>query len=161
MHEAPVASDEVENPASPISQDLHRAADSVVAVEVGPREDQSSESRHDRDYGLYGESANTHGSRRSSIPTMKMAPPALKERKGFQAFLQRVKVCSKYYGFESVPKSEPHIDVGSIQRHVLINQGVSAETYESHLRAWVFFFQAFELPADVRRFQRSTSPGGF
>ena len=86
MHEAPVASDKVENPASPISQDLHRAADSVVAVEVGPREDQSSESRHDRDYGLYGESANTHGSRRSSIPTMKMASPVLKERKAFQAF---------------------------------------------------------------------------
>ena len=68
---------------------------------------------------------------------------------------------SKDYGFERVLQSQPHLDVGSIQRNVLINQGVSAETYESHLRAWVFFFQAFELPADVRRFQRSTSPGGF
>ena len=54
VHEASVASDEVGHPASPTWQDLHRAADSVVAVEVGPREDQSSESRHDRDYGLYG-----------------------------------------------------------------------------------------------------------
>ena len=62
VHEAPVASDEVENPASPTSQDLHRAGYSVVPVEVGPREDQSSESGQDRDYGLYGESANTHGS---------------------------------------------------------------------------------------------------
>ena len=43
VHEAPVASDEVENPASPTSKDLHRAADSVVPVEVGPREDQSSD----------------------------------------------------------------------------------------------------------------------
>ena len=57
VHEAPVASDEVENPASPTSQDLHRAADSIVPVEVGPREDQSSESGQDRDYGPYGESA--------------------------------------------------------------------------------------------------------
>ena len=117
VHEAPVASDGVENPAS-TSQDLHGAADSAVSVEVAPREDQSNESGHDRDYGPYGESANTHGDQRPSIPTMKMAPPALKERKGFQAFLQRVKVCSKYYGFESVPKSEPHIDVGSIPRNV-------------------------------------------
>ena len=30
MHKAPVASDEVENLASPTSQDLHRAADGVV-----------------------------------------------------------------------------------------------------------------------------------
>ena len=90
-----------------------------------------------------------------------MAPPVLKERKAFQAFLQRVKVYSKYYGFESVLQSEPHLDVGSTQRNVLINQGVSAETYERQLRAWVFFSQAFELLADVGRFQRSTSPGGF
>ena len=161
MHEAPVTSDEVENPASPTSQDLHRAADSAVPVEVGPREVQSSESGQDRDYGPYGESANTHGNRRSSIPSMKVAPPVLKERKAFQAFLQRVKVYSKYYGFENVLQSEPHFGVGSIQRNVLINQGVSAETYEKHLRAWLFFSQAFELPADVGRFQRSTSPGRF
>ena len=92
---------------------------------------------------------------------MKIAPPVLKERKRFQAFLQRVKVYSKYYGFESVLQSEPHLDVGSIQRNVLINQGVSAETYERHLRVWVFFSQPFELTADVGRLQRSTSPGGF
>ena len=57
VYEAPVARDEVENPASPTSQDLHRAAECVVPVEVGPREDQSSESGQDRDYGPYGESA--------------------------------------------------------------------------------------------------------
>ena len=106
---------------------------------------------------VYGESVNTHGNRRSSIPTMKMAPPVLKERKAFQAFT--VKVYSNYYGFEIVLQSEPHLDVGSVQRNVLINQGMSAETYERHLRAWVLFSQAFELPADVGRFQRSTSPG--
>ena len=54
VHETPVASDEVENPTSPTSQDLHRADDSVVHVEVAPREDQSSESGQDLDYGLYG-----------------------------------------------------------------------------------------------------------
>ena len=63
VHEAPVASDEIENPASPTSQDLNRAADSVVPVEVGPRENQSSESGQDRAYGLYDESANTQKSK--------------------------------------------------------------------------------------------------
>ena len=92
---------------------------------------------------------------------MKMAPPVLKERKTFEVFRQRVKVYSKYYGFERVLQSEPHLDVGSIQRNVLINQGVSAETYERHLRAWVLFSDAVQLPADVGRFQRWTSPGGF
>ena len=161
MHEAPVASDEVGNPASPTSQDLHPAADSVVPVEVGPREDQSSESGHDRDYGLYGDSSNTHGSRRSSIRTVKMAPPVFKERKAFQAFLQRVKVYSKNYGFKSVLQSEPQLDVGSIQRNAFINQGVSAETYESHLPAWVFFSLAFELPADVRDSRDQPHRGDF
>ena len=49
---------------------------------------------------------------------MKMAPPVLKERKAFQTVLQRVKVFSTYYGFESVLQSEPHLDVGSIPRNV-------------------------------------------
>ena len=138
VHEASVASDEVGHPASPTWQDLHRAADSVLHVKVAPREDQCSDSGQDRDYGLYGESANTHESRRSSMPTMKMAPPVLKERKAFQAILQRVKVYSKYYGFESVLQSEPHLDAGSIQRNVLVNQGESAEIYERHLQAWAF-----------------------
>ena len=62
-----------------------------------------------------------------------MAPPVLKERKAIQAFLQRVEVYSKYYGFESVLQSEPHIE--SIQRNVLIIEGVFAETYDRHLRA--------------------------
>ena len=89
---------------------------------------------------------------------MKIAPPVLKERNSFQAFLRRIKVYSK---FESVLQSDPQLDIGSIQKNVFINQGVSAKTYERHLRAWVSFPQAFELPADVGRFQRSTSPGGF
>ena len=95
VYEAPVARDEVENPASPTSQDLHRAADSVVHVELGPREDQPSESGQDRDHGLHGEPAITLGNRRSSRTTIKMAPPVLKERNAFQAFLQRDKVYSK------------------------------------------------------------------
>ena len=36
VHEAPVASDKVKNPASPTSQDLHRAADSVAPVGLAP-----------------------------------------------------------------------------------------------------------------------------
>ena len=90
-----------------------------------------------------------------------MAPPVFKERKAFQAFLQRVKVYSKNYGFKSVLQSEPQLDVGSIQRNAFINQGVSAETYESHLPAWVFFSLAFELPADVRDSRDQPHRGDF
>ena len=36
VHEAPVASDEVENPASPTSQDLHRAAVVLYTLRLAP-----------------------------------------------------------------------------------------------------------------------------
>ena len=91
------AGDENEAPALPAS------GDSVVSVEVGPREDQPGESGQNRDYGLYGESTNdTPGGRRSFMTVMKMAPPVLKDRAGFPAFREKVKVFSKYNGFESV-----------------------------------------------------------
>ena len=63
VHRAPGASDEVKNPASSISQDLRGAVDNVVHVEVGLQEDHSSTSGQGRDYGLYGESANTRKSK--------------------------------------------------------------------------------------------------
>ena len=63
VHEAPVTSDEVKNPASSISQDLRGAVDNVVHVEVGLQEDHSSTSGQGGDYGLYGESANTRKSK--------------------------------------------------------------------------------------------------
>ena len=149
---------------SRIRRHQHRKICTALVIALYPLRlapERTNLARADKIETMVSAVSSTYGSRRSSIPTMKMAPPVLKERKAFQAFLQRVKVYSKYYGFESVLQSEPHLDVGSIQRNILINQGVSAETYERHLRAWVFFSQAFELPADVGRFQRSTSPGGF
>ena len=88
--ETSAAGDEDEAPALPAS------GDSVVPVEVGPREDQPGESGQDRDYGLYGESTNdTPGGRRSSMTVMKMVPPVLKDRAGFPAFREKVKVFSK------------------------------------------------------------------
>ena len=65
VREAPATSGEVEDPApSTSAQVLPRIAESVVPVEVGPREGQPSESGQDRDYGLHGESAKTHERRR-------------------------------------------------------------------------------------------------
>ena len=85
--ETSAAGDEDEAPASPAS------GDSVVPVEDGPREDEPGESGQDRDYGLYGESTNdTPGGRRSFMTVMKMAPPVLKDRAGFPAFPEKVKV---------------------------------------------------------------------
>ena len=92
------------------------------------------------------------------MTVMKMAPPVLKDRAGFPAFREKVKVFSKYNGFESVLTSDPPVDVGSTEREVLLRRGVPPGVYERQLRAWAFS-QAFELPTDVGRFRRSTSPG--
>ena len=137
--ETSAAGDEDEAPALPAS------GDSVVPVEVGPREDQPGESGQDRDYGLYGESTNdTPGGRRSFMTVMKMAPPVLKDRAGFPAFREKVKVFSKYNGFESVLTSDPPVDVGSTERVVLLRRGVPPGVYERQHRAWAYFSQAFE-----------------
>ena len=159
---APVTGGEVENPAPSTPQE-DSAANSVVPVEDGPHVDQSGESGQDGDYGLQGESANTHGSRRSLRAPMKMAPPILKERKRFQAFQTKVTTYAKYQDFDSVLHSETHLDVGddTKSRIDFIREGVDSETYERHLRAWFFFSQAFDLPIDLGRFSRSKSPGKF
>ena len=94
------------------------------------------------------------------MTVMKMAPPVLKDRAGFPAFREKVKVFSKYNGFESVLTSDPPVDVGSREREVLLHRGVPPAVYERQLRAWAHFSQAFELPTDVGRFRRSTSPRG-
>ena len=88
---------------------------------------------------------------------MKMTPPVLKDRKGFPAFREQVKVDAKFNRFESMLMTESPVDVGSEERDVLVRRGVSPVTYDRHLRAWSFFSMAFELPTDIGRFRRSTS----
>ncbi|CAN0278006.1 unnamed protein product [Ascophyllum nodosum] len=93
---------------------------------------------------------------------MKMTPPVLKNRKGFPAFREQVKVYAKFNRFESsVLTTESPVDVGSEERDVLLRRGVSSVTYDWHLRAWAFFSMAFELPTDIEGFRRSTSPRQF
>ena len=70
---------------------------------------------------------------------MKMAPPVLKDRAGFPAFREKVKVFSKYNGFESVLTSDPPVDVGSTKREVLLRRGVSPGVYERKLSLGVLF----------------------
>ena len=57
--------------------------------------------------------------------------------------------------------TESPVDVGSEERDVLLRRGVSSVTYDRHLRAWASFSMAFELPTDIGRFRRSTSPRQF
>ena len=90
-----------------------------------------------------------------------MTPSVLKDRKGFPAFREQVKVYAKFNRFESVLTTESPADVGSEERDVLLRRGVSSVTYDRHVRAWVFFSMAFELPTDIGRFSRSTSPRQF
>ena len=47
---------------------------------------------------------------------MKMTPPVLKDRKGFPAFREQVKVYAKFKRFESVLTTESSVDVGSEER---------------------------------------------
>ena len=73
--ETSAAGDEGEAPALPAS------GDSVVPVEVGPREDQRGESGQDRDYGLYGESNNgIPGGRRSFMTCLLYTSPSPRDR---------------------------------------------------------------------------------
>lgn len=159
---APVTGGEVENPAPSTSQRLHRA-ERGVSVEVGSQGDRSGESGQDRDYGLHGESTIAHESRRSfGVAPMKIAPPKLTDKKGFQAFQQQVAVFARYHDFESVLLNEPYINVGGpTSREEFLRTGVLPETYERHLKAWVYLSTAFDSPTDIGRFRRSLSPGQF
>ena len=103
-------------------------------------------------------SSHTHSGRGVN---MKMTPPVLKDGEGFPAFREQVKVCAKFNCFESVLMTESPVDVGSEERDVLLRRGVSSVTYGRHLRAWSFFSMTFELPIDIGRFRRSTSPRQF
>ena len=59
---------------------------------------------------------------------MEMTPPALKDRKGFPAFREQVKVYAKFNCSESVLTTESPVDVGSEERDVLLRRGVSSVT---------------------------------
>ena len=101
-------------------------------------------------------------SRRSHVPPMKIPPPTLKDRKGFRIVQVKVGVYAKYHGFDSVLESEPYLDVGgSTSKEEFMRRGIDEETYQRHLNAWVYLSTAFELPADIGNFQRSSSPGKF
>ena len=88
---------------------------------------------------------------------MKMTPPVLKDRKDFLPSASK----AKFNRFESVLTTESPVDKGSEERDVLHRRGVSSVTYDRHLRTWAFFSMAFELPTDIGRFRRSTSPMQF
>ena len=112
-----------------------------------------------RDFASIAElSSHTHSGRGVNI---NMTPPVLKDRKGFPAFREQVQVYAKFNRFESVLRTESPVDVGSEERDVLLRRGVSSVTYGRHLGAWAFFSMAFELPTDIGRFRRSTSPRQF
>ena len=150
--EASAASGEVEDPASPISR--VGSVNPSVPVEVGPREDQSIGSVQSGlvgDYGLQGEPAVTHESRRSFRAPMKMNPPQLRDRKQFHTFQQKVHTYAKFQDFDSVLYSESHLDVGDQlkSKSDFLREGVRELVYERHLRAWFFLSQAFHLTIDV------------
>ena len=152
VQEAPVAGDDGEM--SPSND-----GGSVVPAEAETVWDQLGGRGQARDFAPIVElSSHTHSGRGVN---MKMTPPVLKDRKGFPPFREQVKAYAEFNRFESVLTTESPIDVGSEERDVLLRRGVSSITYDRHLRAWAFFSVAFELPTDVGRFRRSTSPRQF
>ena len=152
VQEAPVAGDDGE--ISPRND-----GGSVVPAEAETEWDQLGGRGQARDFAPIVElSSHTHSGRGVN---MKMTPPVLKDRKRFPAFREQVKVYAKFNRFESVLATESPVDVGSEERDVLLRRGVSSVTYDRHLRAWAFFSMAFELPTDIGRFRRSTSPRQF
>ena len=152
VQEAPVAGDDGEM--SPRND-----GGSVVPAEAEIEWDQLGGRGQARDFALIVElSSHAHSGRGVN---MKMTPPVLKDRKGFPAFREQVKVYAKFNRFESVLTTESPFDVGSEERDVLLRRGISSVTYDRHMRAWAFFSMAFELPTDIGRFRRSTSPRQF
>ena len=152
VQEAPVAGDDGEM--SPSND-----GGSAVPAKAETEWDQLGGRGQARDFSPIVElSSHTHSGRGVN---MHMAPPVLKDRKGFPAFREQVKVYAKCNRFESVLTTESYVDVGSDERDVLLRRGVSSVTCDRHLRAWAFFSIAFELPTDIGRFRRSTSPKQF
>ena len=152
VQEAPVAGDDGEM--SPSND-----GGTVVPAEAETEWDQLGGRGQARDFAPIVElSSHTHSDRGVN---MKMTPPIQKDRKGFPAFREQVKVYAKFNRFESVLRTESPVDVGSEERNVLLRLGVSSVTYDRHLRARAFFLMVFELPTDIGRFRRSTSPRQF
>ena len=152
VQEAPIAGDDGE-------MSLSNDGGSVVPAEAETEWDQLGERGQARDFAPIVELPSlTHSGRGIN---MKMTPPVLKDRKGFPAFREQVKVYAKFNRFESVLTTESPVDGGSEERGVLLRRGVSSVTYDRHLRAWAFFSMAFEIPTDIRRFRRSTSSRQF
>ena len=152
VQEAPVAGDDGEM--SPSND-----GGSVVPAEAETEWDQLGGRGQVRDPAPIVElSSHTHSGRGLN---MKMTPPVLKDRKGFPAFREQVKVYAKFNRFESVLTTGSPVDVSPEERDVLLRRGVSPVTYDRHLRAWAFFSMAFEIPTDIGRFRRSTSPRQF
>lgn len=139
---------------------LDADATSFSPDEVGPQGGQPIVSGQDRDASLHGESAVIQA-RRSSAPSIKLATPILKNRNKWLIFESRVEVYAKYHGFDGVLTTDPYIDVGRKSKEEILNDNVPEVVYERHLKCWVFFSQAFEIPVDVGRFRRSSSPGRF
>ena len=152
MQEAPVAGDDGEM--SPSND-----GGSVVPPEAETELDQLGGRGKARDFAPIIElPSHTHSGRGVN---MKVTPPVLKDRKGFPAFREQVKIYAKFNRFESVLTTESPVDAGLEERDVLLRRGVSSVTYDRNLRAWAFFSMAFELPTDIGRFRRSTSPRQF
>ena len=150
MQEAPVAGDDGE---------MSPGNDGRSVVSAEAEKDKLGGRGQARDFTPIVElSSHTHSGRGVN---MKMTPPVLKDRKGFPAFREQVKVYAKFNRFQSVLTTESPVDVGSEERDVLLRRGVSSVTYDRHLRAWAFFSMAFEPPTDIGRFRRSTSPRQF
>ena len=152
MQEAPGAGDDGEM--SPSND-----GGSIVPAEAETEWGQLDGRGEARDFASIIElSSHTHSGRGVN---MKMTPPVLKDRKGFPAFREQVKVYAKFNRSESVLTTESSVDIGSKERDVLLRRGLSSVTYYRHLRAWAFFSMAFEQPTDIERFRRSTSARQF
>ena len=109
----------------------------VVPTEAETEWDQLGGRGQARDFApIVKLSSHTHSSRGVN---MKMTPPVLKDRKGFPAFREQVKVYANFNRFESVLTTESPVDVGSEKRDVLLRRAVSSVTYDRPLRAWAFF----------------------
>ena len=138
-----------------------------VPVEVGPSMDQPGDRGQDRGSGLDGESADSahsydrrslelgEGMRSRNVPGMpKLKIPRLHGEKGWPKFNKSFESFALMHEFSDVLESALEVNVGrsGVRRHEEMGRlGITAETFNLHLKAWMILNEAFPNVVDQGR----------
>ena len=105
------------------------------------------------------------GTRSKIIPSMpKLKIPRLHGEKGWPKFKKSFESFALMHEFSDVLESAMEVNVGrsSVRRHEEMGRlGITAETFNLHLKAWMILYEAFPNVVDQGRLTKFTSPSSF